>query len=410
MRTLGLAEDDPQRSAGLRIGGPAQQQLGTTDDHGERIVQLVARPGGEFGKGLQLAVPQPVLSFVEVLPHRRDEALQPLLEEAAIGDLGGPGRPGGEDGGALEPLLEVAGRVVAPEMDLGQGPASRAQRDNERGALHLSVRQGPAVRRNDGPFLRVLVSLLARICLPDHASGRDLGLLAPEEPCASRPALRRLRGCALGNRVQEAVPRGVRAQALRQAQHEPGALPGHCFFLRSGIRRREHRAAAGLDLGNQDPQASLGGHRLLLGRGSQGPGGLLRPAESFLDDREPARFDGHTVEGRTRLTMEPRGFDDQRFTAQALGQPAAEVAQVGAKVLLLHRLPLARLGLLKPARHPPGIDGGNRPPPQPVKQPGSGKPAGVRDRPASRRQGTGRRLTATVCLQRLLDRLADETG
>ena len=113
---------------------------------------------------------------------------------------------------------------------------------------------------------------------------------------------------------------------------------------------------------------------------------------------------------RTRLAVEPRGFDDQRLTTPTLGQTPAEVAQVGAEVRQLHPLPGCE------ARSPRASARSTRDrrpqrPTDPAREaarlepaaPGSGSPA-------SRARVRAAMLTATECLQRRWSRLTDDAG
>ena len=54
MGTLRLGEDRAERTDRAGVGLVHQEQLGTADDDGQGIVQLVARPGGELGQGIEL--------------------------------------------------------------------------------------------------------------------------------------------------------------------------------------------------------------------------------------------------------------------------------------------------------------------------------------------------------------------
>ena len=61
MGTLRLGEDGAERTNGAGVGLAHQQQLGAADDDGQGIVQLVARPGGELGQGIELRLAEPRL-------------------------------------------------------------------------------------------------------------------------------------------------------------------------------------------------------------------------------------------------------------------------------------------------------------------------------------------------------------
>jgi len=85
VRPLRLAEDDSQGSAGLGLLGPPEEQLGSTDDHGQGIVELVPGPRGKLGKGLELVIPDPGFVVVNLLSDRRDDRLQPPLQDPLSG-------------------------------------------------------------------------------------------------------------------------------------------------------------------------------------------------------------------------------------------------------------------------------------------------------------------------------------
>ena len=80
MRPLRLAEHDSERFAGLGVLRPPQQELGTTDNHRQWIVQLVPGARGKFGQGLQLPITDPCLVVVFLFSNRQHDCPQPSFQ------------------------------------------------------------------------------------------------------------------------------------------------------------------------------------------------------------------------------------------------------------------------------------------------------------------------------------------
>ena len=79
--TLGLAEDDTERSLGFGVVGAAEQQLRPADDHGQGIVELMAGTRGELGERFELVILEPGLLVTDLLPESRHDGAEPPLQD-----------------------------------------------------------------------------------------------------------------------------------------------------------------------------------------------------------------------------------------------------------------------------------------------------------------------------------------
>ena len=82
---LRLAKDDPQGPVGFRVLGPPQEQLGSADDHGQGIVELMTGARGKLTQGLELGLTDPGFIVVNLLTDRRHDRLQPPLQRRLPG-------------------------------------------------------------------------------------------------------------------------------------------------------------------------------------------------------------------------------------------------------------------------------------------------------------------------------------
>ena len=348
MRPLGLAQDDPERARHLGVFRPGQQQLCAADDHGQRIVQLVAGSGGELAERIQFPPTQPLLVALDPAADRGDDRLEPTLQLRAFGEQRGP-----------RAQARRACRSASPATIPGASPGHQSS---------ATARSGPRACERDHDARRMRIIPAGRrvgptLLEPRDPGGADAGLGAPGPRRAVGPFLGGLARRRAGQEVEEPVGAVAAGPQPAELEPQPGVLARRLLLVRRGGRVDERGAAARLDLGHQDPQPRLVGHRLAV-RGEQRPGGLLGPLMGLPDDRQAVRGHRGATQGPVPIRVQPGGVNDQRIAPPALGQPTSQVVQVGAQVGPLH--PLAHDGVILP---PPGdqpfrVDRRDRPPSQ----------------------------------------------
>jgi hypothetical protein len=89
----------------------------------------------------------------------------------------------------------------------------------------------------------------------------------------------------------------------------------------------------------------------------------------LLEQCKTLGFGGQALKRFVGLAVEPGGLDDERIATPPLGQSAAEVAEVGPKVVKLQLPPSSRVPCLEPASDPVGIDRRDGPAAKSVQQP-----------------------------------------
>ena len=129
--TLGLAEDDTERSLGFGIVRAAEQQLRPADDHRQGIIELMAGTGGELGERLEFFILESGLIVTDLLRQCRHDRAKPALLERSVGHDASPGLPGRYHGRGFQPRDQVGLSWVAPEAYLGNAAALRLQGNHE---------------------------------------------------------------------------------------------------------------------------------------------------------------------------------------------------------------------------------------------------------------------------------------
>ena len=393
---LGLAEDDPERARDLGVLRPGQEQLGAADDHGQRVVQLVAGAGGELAERVQLPPTQPLL--LGLGPGSRSEATTAWSRRSSRDAVGeqrrprAPGAPGSSTG--RHPGAASGPSPAAPELGHGPRRAAGGERDHDARRMRVAPR-GRRLRTVPGiegswpsrvPPSRPRATRSGR-----HRRRARRTRHAPRGrpiPRASRPAATRPAGRGTARRG----PGLAAAGRARAGAGRSGASPAPRAAWPSGPRTGRRSAPGPRPSGS----AAAARRASTRGRVAQGPGGLLGPSIRLLDDRQPVRaIAGARLSGTVPIGVQPGGVDDQRIAAPALGQPASQVVEVRAQVGPLHPLADGRVVLPPPGDQPFRVDRRDRPPSQAAELPRPGDGLRIADRrpraPAGARRSRPRR-------------------
>jgi len=92
--SLGLCDDRPERPDGLGIVLTGQKELRPAEDHRQRVIQLVAGPGGELGQGFEHRPPARGFLAVDPAAMGGDRFVQQLPQAGSLLDRPGPRIPG----------------------------------------------------------------------------------------------------------------------------------------------------------------------------------------------------------------------------------------------------------------------------------------------------------------------------
>src|SRR4051812_43310552 len=117
--TLGLAQDDTERSLSFGVVGAAEQQLRPADDHRQGIVELMAGTCGELGERLEFFILEPGLLVTNLLPESRHDGAKTALLDRSVGHQASPGLPGRYHGRSFQPRDQIGLGWVTPEAYLG---------------------------------------------------------------------------------------------------------------------------------------------------------------------------------------------------------------------------------------------------------------------------------------------------
>ena len=133
MGAPGLVDHDAQRASRLGIIGSGQQQLGPADDHGQRIVELVAGPRGEFAQGIELALLEPQFLGLDQPGETTRRPTEPALQTARSATRAAHESQAPRVVAASEPAFQVRSFSVAPEVDVSPDAPVALERQRQGG-------------------------------------------------------------------------------------------------------------------------------------------------------------------------------------------------------------------------------------------------------------------------------------
>ena len=366
---LRLGEDRAERSDGAGVGLAGQEQLRPADDHGQGVVQLVTRPGGELGQGVELASLQPQTPRMRPGRDGPDGLVEPPAEPVPLGDQDGPGLPGA--GRRVDSRPRTRSLGIGPEVDLGTRLAPIPERHDHAG--------GPFVARRGSPSASGAPGLGAGTG-PDDPGGGDARLTAPGKGRPFGPGLGTVRRVRCdqtrpGSDRAPARPPGARTHRRRSR----ACRAGQPLLVRRGVGLDEGRAATDLDLGDQEPDPRVGGRRVTqVPRERSVPRGSAPPRRT-PPGSAPAASGRRRSRSRRRsaVGVEPGGIDDERVAPPALGQVRPSVGRLDSQLRRSTPGAAADRRSASQSDEPFGIDGGDRPASQAVQEARRGRPLGL---------------------------------